>query len=723
MPKKISFKNASLIANSKSFNTWLIKDFNFSFDGNHVFSFISENKTERDNFANVLLGKKTLSFGEVILDQEYFENKKNYRGEKFEYINDISIDKLDSDKKISQIFNDILNNKKITRKNYASALKEKKIFIKRIDEKIKLIENNIQDNENQLFTTNDINSIFINEIEVNKYKHPIKLKKIELNNQLSKLKKEENVNKKLYKLKKEHLKHQLKIETSRIRDVFVNEKNELNERIYNDEEIEQKNEVIFKRLRNEVLSLIKYIRNISISGFEITTETSNFLKRIENLESKSFFKDSIPGLLKFAKNIIETLNSNHGDELVNRINFINLIQDSASAINTNVFNNFYNGELKSMKEKLNYNLAVINDINKNLDELIMRDKQEKNMFMRKLWEFKMISLRFQAQIYREKNDIINEYCEFLKNEIFYHDNSMYEIYSLALDFYNTYSLVDISLNKWRLNRKKLATKLEKEIWIKDFNFEINKLKNTNKEIKQKFNYEYKNADDKKTFESNSSKDENNQTSIDELIKQKEIFINEINFLKDRISGKDIEDRELLLTYLLEDAGMNSEILNSKLSDLSNNRKQMVLTIKAILEGKEIIILDNPTSELGRNAETDITRSISNISNKHHIMFIILTNDIELASQISDTIAIINWGSIVEYGDSNLVINKPAHPYTKAMIKDAKKIRFLKSEENSIVDYDGKTLNHNMFTKLEHKEIEKNHYVLATDVEFKKWVGE
>jgi peptide/nickel transport system ATP-binding protein len=101
--------------------------------------------------------------------------------------------------------------------------------------------------------------------------------------------------------------------------------------------------------------------------------------------------------------------------------------------------------------------------------------------------------------------------------------------------------------------------------------------------------------------------------------------------------------------------------------LSGGMKQRVMIAMALMLQPEIIIMDEPTTALDVVVQRTIIEKIQALRKEFRFSVIFITHDLSLLVEISDQLAIMYAGKIVEYGSSADVFLKPYHPYTKGLM--------------------------------------------------------
>lgn len=103
-------------------------------------------------------------------------------------------------------------------------------------------------------------------------------------------------------------------------------------------------------------------------------------------------------------------------------------------------------------------------------------------------------------------------------------------------------------------------------------------------------------------------------------------------------------------------------------ELSGGEKQRVATARALVLKTKFIIADEPTSMLDVSLRAGFMNMLNNIRKTDELSVIYISHDIASVYYLSDRIAVMYLGVIVEYGNADDIINNPLHPYTKALIR-------------------------------------------------------
>lgn len=120
--------------------------------------------------------------------------------------------------------------------------------------------------------------------------------------------------------------------------------------------------------------------------------------------------------------------------------------------------------------------------------------------------------------------------------------------------------------------------------------------------------------------------------------------------------------------MLERVGLKpEETLGRYPHQLSGGQRQRVMIARALLLEPSIILADEPVSMVDASLRSTILEILYGLNRDLGISLVYVTHDLATAYQVADTIVVLHGGHILEVGDANAVIHRPAHPYTQALI--------------------------------------------------------
>jgi peptide/nickel transport system ATP-binding protein len=108
--------------------------------------------------------------------------------------------------------------------------------------------------------------------------------------------------------------------------------------------------------------------------------------------------------------------------------------------------------------------------------------------------------------------------------------------------------------------------------------------------------------------------------------------------------------------------------------LSGGQRQRVMIAMALALEPVILIADEPTTALDVTTQAQILSLIKRIQQTRHMGVILITHDFGVVAEISDRVAVMQFGKIVETGNAKDVLNRPNHPYTRRLINSVPRLK-------------------------------------------------
>ncbi len=137
-------------------------------------------------------------------------------------------------------------------------------------------------------------------------------------------------------------------------------------------------------------------------------------------------------------------------------------------------------------------------------------------------------------------------------------------------------------------------------------------------------------------------------------------------------GKDKTERRKKVKSVLADVHLSTDdtFLGRYPHELNMGALQRVCIARALVLSPKLLIADEPTSALDPSVQAKVLKLLLDLQTERGLTMLFVSHDMALARKISDRIAIMLAGGLVELGPASLVLSRPAHPYTKMLLESA-----------------------------------------------------
>src|SRR6188474_1216730 len=136
----------------------------------------------------------------------------------------------------------------------------------------------------------------------------------------------------------------------------------------------------------------------------------------------------------------------------------------------------------------------------------------------------------------------------------------------------------------------------------------------------------------------------------------------------RIHTKDsARARREKVMQLLGKVGLSAEQANRYPHEFSGGQRQRIGIARALATNPQIIIADEPVSALDVSIQAQVINLMQDLQDEFQLSYIFIAHDLSVVRHISDRIAVMYLGNIVEVGPAELIYNAPLHPYSRALL--------------------------------------------------------
>ena len=180
-----------------------------------------------------------------------------------------------------------------------------------------------------------------------------------------------------------------------------------------------------------------------------------------------------------------------------------------------------------------------------------------------------------------------------------------------------------------------------------------------------------------------------------------------------------EERQAKVRSMMTEVGLLAEHLTRFPHEFSGGQRQRIGIARALVMNPELVIADEPISALDVSVRAQVLNLLKRLQKELGLTYLFIAHDLSVVRFISDRIAVIHKGVIVEVAETEELFKNPLHPYTRSLLSAIPIPDPILERQKTLVVYDPNIHDYSI-DKPEMHEIKPGHFVWSNKAEFAKY---